>query len=83
MANIIYATGSEGLKLYSPETLQASKISDSGVDQVLAVTYNSLARKVYFSSSSNIYRVNMDGSNFETVLSTSQCKFIQNSISYE
>ena len=75
-SSIYFATGFGGLKAYSMETLQTSTIVNSS-EELYGVAYDSVARKVYFSSNTKIYRANMDGTNQETVLSTTQCKSTQ------
>ena len=63
--------------------METSTIFNSSNDRFYAVAYDSMASKLYFSSSDyltalgKIYRANLDGTDLETVLSSSECKLTQ------
>ena len=75
-SRIYFATDTGGLKQYSFVSNQVNTVVNSS-EVLLGVAYDSRIDKIYWCSSSTIFRANRDGTERETVLNTTECKYLQ------
>ena len=74
--SIHFVTFKAGVSTFLLQSKQVTKIVNSS-ENLLGITHDSIRDKIYWSNLDNqISRANRDGTELETVLDTSTCKFL-------